>query len=375
MKVKNEKKLRVVIFVTYTFPYIGSGIGHVALKQAEGLAKLGHEVVLVSSNIPHTKREFRKNGVLHLKLKATDFLEKYHLPVPLFLINAKVISHLKKADIIHGHGMFYPSSLQGALLAKRYGKPFILTQHIGYINYPSPLINLFQRLVNKTMGKIILKLSQKVIVINEEVRNWLDIDPQRVITLINGVEVSLFHPVGPRKKKALRKEYNLPLNKKIVLYIGRLVPKKGFDKVYEARSHNYLAILVGNGLIPQYMKKDGDVLFFGGQPQEKLAEIYQLSDLFVLPSRSEGFPLVIQEAMASGLPIITTKHPGYDKYLDKRYIKYIIPTKKAIKKAISGLLADRTLMEKMSQYSRDMAVKITWEENIEGLLDIYREAL
>jgi len=54
--------MKIVILVSYTYPYIGSGIGQVALLQAEGLVKLGNEVILVSSNIPVTKKKFTKNG-------------------------------------------------------------------------------------------------------------------------------------------------------------------------------------------------------------------------------------------------------------------------------------------------------------------------
>lgn len=372
-----EKKLRIVIFVSYTYPYVGSGIGNVALMQAENLAELGHEVILVSSNIPKTKGKFRRNGVLHFKLKATDFLERFHLPVPLFLINSKVASYIKNADVVHAHGMLYPSSLQAALLAKIFGKPFVLTQHAGYIKYPSTLINLLERLVRATMGKIILRFSKRVIVVNEEVRGWLGIDNNKVITLINGVDTSLFHPVNPRRKKAIRVRDGLPLNRKIVLFVGRLVPKKGFIQLFEARDSFYVIIFVGKGEVPTYMKKDQKKAFFLGEiPQEKLSEIYQASDLFVLPSDCEGFPLSIQEAMASGLPVITSKLPGFDKYLDKRYVEFVNSNPKEIKKAIINVLRNKPLMEKMSRYSRDVVItKISWRRNVEVLLDIYREVL
>src|SRR3989344_2001886 len=130
-----EKKLKIVIFVSYAYPYIGSGLGQVAITQAEGLAKLGHQVTLISSNIPAGKKRFKRSGVLHIKLNSANFLDKFQIPVPLFLLNGEVLSQIRNADVVHAHDMLYPSSLQAGLAAKIFGKPFVLTQHAGFISY------------------------------------------------------------------------------------------------------------------------------------------------------------------------------------------------------------------------------------------------
>ena len=79
--------MRIVIGVTYSYPYIGSGIGNVAMKQGEELAKLGHRVTIISSNFPKYKEEFTRNKVKHLKGKLILRLEKIGLPIPLFFLN------------------------------------------------------------------------------------------------------------------------------------------------------------------------------------------------------------------------------------------------------------------------------------------------
>jgi len=81
------KKMKITIFVSYTFPYIGSGIGNIALKQGEKLADLGHEVTIVSSNFPKTKKEFIKNKVKHIKLSAIYLLEKIQIKFLTYEIN------------------------------------------------------------------------------------------------------------------------------------------------------------------------------------------------------------------------------------------------------------------------------------------------
>jgi D-inositol-3-phosphate glycosyltransferase len=369
--------MKIVVLVSYTYPFVGSGLGQVALAQAEGLAKLRHKVVLVSSNIPHTKKTFKRAGVLHLKLKTSNFLNKFNIPVPLFFFNREVIKQIKTADVVHCHDMLYPYSLQGALAAKFFRKPFILTQHAGFILYPNKLINLFQLMVNKTLGRLVLKLSTRIIVVNEEVGKWLGKDGEKSITLINGVDTKLFHPVSEKRKVEIRRRYGFPINKKIVLHVGRLVEKKGFHRLYEARSQDYLTVIVGGGIVPQVMNTEKEkVLFLGALPQNKLTEIYQTSDVFVLPSDCEGFPLSIQEAMACGLPIITSNHPGFDKYLDKRYVKFINPANSELKKAIKDVLDNQDLRNRMSDYSLNItSVKTSWENNLSKLIEIYKDTL
>ena len=97
--------------------------------------------------------------------------------------------------------------------------------------------------------------------------------------------------------------------------MGRFVPKKGFDILYQAKDPSYLLVFVGGGMIPDYIKSDHSVKIIGPLPQEELAMLYKASDVFILPSYGEGFPLSIQEAMATGLPIITSKQNNLDQTL------------------------------------------------------------
>ena len=370
-----KKKLKIVIFGSYAYPYIGSGLGQVAITQAEGLAKLGHQVTLISSNIPAGKKRFKRSGVLHIKLNSANFLDKFQIPVPLFLLNGEVLSQIRNADVVHAHDMLYPSSLQAGLAAKIFGKPFVLTQHAGFISYPSQVINLLQLLINRTMGRLVLKLSDKIIVVNEDVKNWLRTNDKNVITLMNGVNTHLFYPASEKRKRQIRKKYGLPIDKNIVLCVGRLVEKKGFHRLYDARSNDYLTVIAGGGRVPEFMADDVEkVLFLGTLPQKKLSEIYQTSDVFILASDSEGFPLSIQEAMASGLPIITNNHPGFDRYLDSRFVKFINPTTDEIRNAILQVLSDKKTRDAMVDYSLgSTTAKESWEKNVARLLEIYKK--
>ncbi len=339
-KIELEESLNVVIIVTYAHPYIGSGLGVIAKFQAEALASRGHNVTLISSNIPQTSKTFVLNGVTYLKVPAAALLERLHVPVPILFFNKSVIRAIRNADIVHVHDILYPSSFLAALLGKLHNKRVILTQHVPHVQYSNKIINTIEKLAFHSVGKVTLWASDATIVYNPYVHKWI----------------------------------NIPLNKFVVLFVGRFVPKKGFDILYNAKDPSYLLVFVGGGIIPEHIKSDDSVSIMGPLPQEELAMIYKASDAFILPSYGEGFPLSIQEAMASGLPIITSKHNNLDPIVDIPLITYIDITETDIRSAIKKIQYNRTLRQEMGEYSSKVAREnFSWEKNTIDLLDIYRK--
>lgn len=372
LKTALEKPLNVVIIVTYAHPYIGSGLGVVAKSQAEHLATLGHNVTLVSSNIPQTFKVFVLNNVTYIKVPAAAFLERFHIPVPILFFNKSVLSAIRKADIVHVHDMLYPSSFTASMLAKLYKKCVILTQHVPHVHYDSKVVNTIEKLVFCTMGLMTLGASDNVIVLNNSVRKWIEQYKKTVHLLPNGVDFKLFHKPTEQEKHAIRAQYNIPSDRFVVLFVGRFVPKKGFDLLYNAKDPAYLLVFVGGGIIPEYIKSDDSVRIVGPLPQEELAMMYKASDVFILPSYGEGFPLSIQEAMATALPIITSKQNNLDQTLDSPFITYIDIAEEEIKSAIKRIQNDVVLREDMSTYSSKTAREnYSWERNVARLVDIY----
>lgn len=371
---KIKKKMKILIVTHYFLPHKG-GIEFVAYNQAKELVKKGHKVTIISSKIGDEPEEEIIDGIKIRRVKAWNWFEdKQGVPYPVFSWRIfKVMNEeAKNADIIHVHDINYLTSFIATKKSKKYSKPLILTQHITFVN-KGLITNTIQRIVKSVYGNYIIKSSDKIIVCNNQVKKWLN-EPNKTSFLHNAVDTNLFKPATKKEKLELRNKYDLPLNKPIILFVGRLVEKKGFDKLFEARDKNYLIVFAGGGEIPNNMEKDNKVLFLGEMSQEKLSEIYKASDIFCLPSKNEGFPLTILEAMASGLPIITSNHPGYNKYLDKKYVKLIKPTPEEIKKSIKEVLNNKNLIIKMSKYSRDSAIKrFSWNKNVKSLLEVYQK--
>ena len=366
--------MKVLIVTHYFKPHIG-GIEIVAYNQAKELVKKGHEVTVITSQLNGEKAVKQKEGISIVRVSAWNLLEKnFDVPYPIFsprlvsVINREV----KRNDIIHAHGVLYLGSFISALFSRLYKKPFLVTEHVGFVMYKSSIINAIEKLALRTIGLITLGVSDAAIVLNASVHRWIKQYKKEVHNLPNGVDLELFNKPTEQEKQDIRERYKIPLDKFVVLFVGRFVPKKGFDVLYNAKDPSYLLVFVGGGIIPDYIKSDDSVRIIGSLPQEELAMLYKASDVFILPSYGEGFPLSIQEAMATGLPIITSKHNKLDQIFDSPLITFIDITQMEIKYAIKKIQNNLLLRKDMAAYSSKYAREnYSWEKNIAELLAIY----
>ena len=368
--------MKILIVTHYFRPHIG-GIEIVAYNQAKGLVKLGNNVTIVTSRLGHEPSSENIEGINIIRIKALNFLEKYlDVPFPIFLpgILSILINEVRKNDIVHVHGCLYLGSLIATICGKIYKKPVFLTEHVGHINYKNSFLNVLETLAFFTIGKITLSLSNKTIVLNESVKKYLsNISKGNKIILPNGVDTFLFHPVSKKEVKKLRKKYNLSQNKPLVLFVGRFVQKKGIDMLLKAKSSLFDIVCVGSGDIYKYTNNLNGIHIYNDLDQHSLAEIYQVCDIFILPSRGEGFPLSIQEAMASNLPVITTKENiPFEK--NKELAFYVLPKSNEINSAIRKILENPYLAKRIVKESRAFVLKeFSWSRYVEKLLEIYKE--
>lgn len=358
--------MNILIITHYFYPHIG-GIEIVAYNHAKELIKEGNDITIVTSRLGNERETSFIDEIRVKRVKALNpFERKYHVPYPLFSLKlvSVLINEIKKTDLIVLHGTIYLSSFFGAIIAKYYKRPVILLEHVGFVKYNSMLLNLIQKLLYLSIGKIVINSSKKIFVLNPNVKKYISgITNHPIAFFKNGVDIHMFHPVNTRKKIKLRKKYKLPFNRKLVLFVGRFVQKKGLDLVLKSKEKSFDLVLVGTGVINTSAINNG-IYIFTDLAQRKVAEIYQACDLFILPSRSEGFPLSILEAMASGLPIITTGEIYLDS-VDKRLVKIIKPEVDGIKKTIREIFNDSNLISKMGKYSREVAVsEFTWNKSI-----------
>jgi glycosyltransferase involved in cell wall biosynthesis len=148
----------------------------------------------------------------------------------------------------------------------------------------------------------------------------LGISPDKVHVLYQGVDRELFSP-GSRAES--RRRLGLPVEGKVLLWVGRMVPVKGLDVLLQAcsilwaRDIDFRLYLIGDGPLRKPLEAQaaslglaGFVVFAGAQQNERLPDWYRAADLTVLPSRSEGIPNVLRESLACGTPFVASRVGG-----------------------------------------------------------------
>jgi glycosyltransferase involved in cell wall biosynthesis len=125
--------------------------------------------------------------------------------------------------------------------------------------------------------------------------------------VFNGVDTDLYCPPGSAEaKNGLRRKYDLPEDRRVILFVGRFVEKKGMralEHMVKLRP-DWTWAFAGWGPLNPCSWKAGNARVLSNLRGPSLAALYRACDLLVLPSSGEGFPLVVQEALASGLPVV-----------------------------------------------------------------------
>ncbi len=193
----------------------------------------------------------------------------------------------------------------------------------------------------------------------------------------------LSRPVGAGEKAALRRELGMK-EKKIVLSVGRFVPIKGFDVLLKAAkgfSEDVGFYFVGGEPTEEYLELQRkldlkNVHFEGFQNKEGILRYYRAADLFVLPTRNDTWGLVINEAMAQGLPVVTTTRcVAGTEFVQDGETGYLVPPDdvQALRNAMDKILSDDALLEKMSENSLKKAQGYTFEKAAARHMEILNE--
>ena len=307
-----------ILFVShYSLPHVG-GIEVLLDQLGRALVRQGHQVTVVSSRDGAAAEEER-GGMRIRRVAAWNGLERrWHVPYPIFApsLLTTVWRATRAADVVHAHGVLYLGSLCALLAAWWLNKPVVLTEHVGFVPYRNPWLNWLQRLGLAVTARLFVRRADAVITYNSTVYEWLarlTPHPERLQFVRNGVDVERFRPASADERQAARRRLGISSTQPLALFVGRFVEKKGLDELLRAVDGSFELVLCGRGELP--ITPASPVHILRDVDHERMPEVYQAADVFVLPSRGEGFPVAMAEAMASGLPVVAARDPSYDAYV------------------------------------------------------------
>ncbi|MGQ9515494.1 MAG: glycosyltransferase family 4 protein [Thermoproteota archaeon] len=235
----------------------------------------------------------------------------------------------------------------------------------------------------------LIKLSDKVVAITDAQKRMIlkgvRVSEDHVSVIPHGIDLKEFSQKNRYDLRvAIRSIHNISQNDPVLLFVGRLDTYKGVEDAIIALSNlleiypNARLFLVGPPgscnmrKLKDYIaskRMEDNVFFIGMIERSKLIAYYYASDIFIFPSRLEGFGIVLAEAMAAGLPVIVYDLPPINSVVgNDSGILVPLGSPKALASAASKLLQDRVLYERCSYTGQQKAEK---QYNIEVVTNHY----
>lgn len=319
-----------------------------------------------------------------------------------FNLYMSVIDWFFKIDIYHVTSAF-PAGVLITQFVKKNHKPVIIRaigsdiqidESIGYGQRLNKKVDL---LIKKHIHNANLLIATTQTVFKEYKK--LNIPEKKLVEIPNGVNLNHFNIIV--KKHKIRKRLGISNNAFIFLSVGRYHPKKGYEYLLEAVKslkekvkNEFIVLIVGKDLdqldnrvnelnikdnikfidsILNIKEKDNELAL----PSTELVEIYKIADTFVMPSLLETFGIVLVEAMASRLPIISTSAPGCIDVIENGKYGYMVPAgdSETLSDAMLSFINNKELIKSYSKLSLFASKKYDWNNIVKQYLGIYKQIL
>lgn len=375
-----------ILMLNYEFPPIGGGAGKVHLNMLKEYAKrsdLSIDVLTSAPQPPNHIIKFSDNINIHkvgVHKKNLHFWRKTEILE--WIVKAghyyrKLIKH-KKYDLVHS---FFGFPTGWFCYRSRNRLPYIISLRGSDV----PGKNLRFAFEYKLLGiifKNIWKNASALIACSEGLKQRaLKFYPQVKIDVVpNGVDIEKFRPLSENRAKksdATR-----------LITVGRLSITKRVDilidavKILVEQGKNVKLLIVGGGSLKGSLERlaaqknlTKSIEFKGIVDSEQMPGLYQNSDLYVSATMQEGMSNAMLEAMASGLPIITTQCEGVDELIKGNGVIVQQETANGIAKAILELVMNSEKLESMSTAARKHSENFTWKSVSQEYLKFYQKIL
>jgi len=302
--------MKIALVTTYLPPHPG-GLERINENLLRGYGRAGQQVRCLTSRVP---RELpRREGAI-VRVPCFNAVEdRFGVPMPVW--GPSALRELREivgwAEVVHVvEALYLPTAL--AVAAARWaGKPVVVSQNVGFIPYRSRWLEAMERLAYATLGRAVLRAADHLVLATPTadlfVRKLLGHRLGRVSSFPIGIDTGMFRPASHDERARARAELGIPGDRPVVLFGARLVEKKGLPLVLAVaeRTPEALFLVAGDGPMRGLLDTAGPNLRRLGQVDpQRMPDLYHAADAVLLPSRGEGLPVLVQEALGCGLPTV-----------------------------------------------------------------------
>ncbi|GAB4025131.1 glycosyltransferase [Spirosoma gilvum] len=377
--------MRILNICAYTWQ--AGGPPKIIFDHTQVVLRYGHQVDILSPISPGEKPYTVPEGARLILCKRTPgisrFFREFSIELYQYLKN-----HIYEYDVIHCHGLWHFGTLAPFMLDRTVAK--VITIHGVLDRWVYAHNNWKKQLMDTLAQKAYLRRADLVQINNtdeqEDVLRYLGQQHPNVVIIPNGVKLSDFAQLPA--KGTFRKKFNLPTDKKLVLFMSRLNVKKGlgillpgFQAYVRTHPDTVLAIAGSDdgyeATTRQFIEQHnlGESIRLVGMltGDDKKAALAD-ADLFTLPSYSEGFSMAVLEAMAAGTPALVSDRVGFGEAIRKHEAAGVLTsqTAEAVTEGLAHLLTNDLLRQQVAANATQM-VKTYYDIDIvaKQLLDEY----
>lgn len=397
---RTPDEMRVLKAVQSYFPFQDRGGPVVKVRAlAHGLVERGHQVTVLTADLGLARYNAldssfqpckwgwhaQENGVEAVYLST---LANYRA----LTLNPDVLgfcgASLNNFDLVHFYGLYDLFGPSVSYFCRRHGIPYVIEPMGMY----RPIDRSFQlkRAWHRLVGDTYWSHAAQIVATSEmEEQELLDdgVPAEKLVMRYNGIDPSA--AAAPAQRGAFRAEWGITADEPVILFLGRLIPRKGADILIaafaEACPHSGRLVIAGPEGEPGYreilVKRSAEsgvssrVIFTGPLYDEAKAAVMADADIFVLPSRYENFANAAAEAIACGIPVIITDACGIRSLVDDRAGLVIAPEREPLAAAIRALTSDRSLYRSLQEGCPAVAAQLGWDRLAERMESYYARVL
>ena len=331
-----------------------------------GIATLTERII---NNLSSSEIEFECINVAHKVNESNDYIVKYGKIESIIILRRTLVTIFircikKECDIIHVNSSSGDGTLRDYLIqkiAKKFNIPVIIQYHCNLED------SINGSRIAKKICRRCFKLASRIIVLNESSQKFIKERGYNSLIVPNGIPENL-----------LASEHSINECIKNVVFTGRVSELKGCRELYECAKINPNIIFNLAGLINEELGKKmctlNNIKLFGALQHNEVIALLDKADVFIFPTYSEGFSVSLLEAMARGVPCITTG-VGANQAMIENKGGVIVETKnaEAVIKALKEI-SEPSVREKMSIWNiKKVSDFYTEEKMYKKFLSIYRE--
>jgi glycosyltransferase involved in cell wall biosynthesis len=373
--------LRILAFCDYFSPDSSGGAERVASEVYGRLAEAGAIVRLLTTTSSREPASFETAGITVRAVPALDLrrLAGGQVSIAPMVIRESIRQrNAFQPTVLHANGLHFQTSAAGAFLQRRTSMPMVSTMHLARAEHLPAGLRAATSIYERSVGRFILRSSSAVIAVSRSVAHHalrLGVPRERIHVVPNGVDHRRFHPAGEAAE---------PRRRPLVLVVGRLISNKGPQVAIQALRNlpngSADVVFIGEGPLRKKLERVVDQsglrdrVRFEGHSKDVDGWLRR-ADVLVRPSFTEGLPLTVLEAMASGVCVIASDIPGNTDLVRHGETGLLFPVGDACSLAarLRRVLSDQDERRRLAERGWRAAQAFSWDACAESTATILSE--